>query len=98
MLTIHAAKQTIIPMINFIKIIENYHNAETKRNCRPTADNDHFIEKIAEIYDEYIEKPSTYEDGTFFAIVRKVREILGLRHEYPKRAITQALNRYFSTH
>lgn len=92
-----AAENVILPMMNFIKIIENYHKAEIKKNGRPKAENDHFIEKIAGIYDEHIEKPTLYEDGPFFAIVKTVRGIFGLPREYPKRAIWQALKNYFTS-
>lgn len=91
-----AAGDVILPMVNFIKVMESYHNAENKKNGRPTADNDHFIEKIAEIYSEHIGKPTLYAEGPFYYMIKKVKELLGLKHDKgkaPRRGITRALKK-----
>jgi hypothetical protein len=86
------ALKAIGPLQKFIETLENHHRAEGKKRGRPSADADAFITKLAEIYAEHIGKPSSYEDGPFFALVQTILEILKLPCEDPSRAIREALS------
>lgn len=79
------------PLEKFITVLERYHKAEKKKTGRREADNDHFVRKIRDIYSEHIGKPTLYEDGPFFAVVRAALEIFDLPSAYPAKAIREAL-------
>lgn len=89
---LQSAWDAVGPLEKFIKILEKHHGEEVRKNGRPEADGDNFIKKIRNIYAEHIgKKPTKYENGPFVRTVRAVREILGLRYEYPRRTIERAL-------
>lgn len=79
------------PLEKFVKVLEKYHLAESKKIGHPKADADHFIRKIRDVYIEHISKPTAYEAGAFFTIVKMVLEMLDLPCADPSRAIKAAL-------
>ncbi len=93
---IEAAGEVIQPLVKFIKVMEKYHKAENKGPGRKNADSDHFIEKIKNIYAEYIGKPSSYtksnagKGGQFFQVIAYVYSILGIKDDLTD---TRALRR-----
>lgn len=93
---IKAAEEVILPLANFISVMEKYHKAENKGPGRKNADSDHFIEKIKDIYAEYIGKPSSYtksnagKGGQFFQVIAYVYSILGIKDDLTD---TRALRR-----
>ncbi len=90
---IKSAWAVVGPLEKFIKILEEYHKAENKIIGRKKADGDNFIKKIRDIYIEHIGKPTTYETGAFFTIVKMILEALDLPSTDPSRAIKEALKR-----
>jgi len=85
------AREAVGSLEKFIKVFERYHQAEVKKIGRPGADSDHFIRKIKDLYIKYIGKPTTYEKGAFFTLVKMILEILKLPCEDPSRTIKAAL-------
>jgi hypothetical protein len=88
---LESAWATVGPLQKFIKSFEAHHLAEVKKQGRPGADADHFAKKIRDCYMEHIGKPTTYETGAFFTVVKVIREILGLKFEDPSKTIKAAL-------
>jgi hypothetical protein len=88
-----SAVEAFLPLKKFIEVIEKYHKAEGKKTGRKKANNDHFIEKVKDIYIEYIGVPTAYEDGPFFELVQAVLEALGLPCKDPSRVIKEALGK-----
>jgi hypothetical protein len=58
---------------------------------RPKPSTDRFVKFVAEIYDEYFEKPTNYQDGPFYSVVQFALEKVKLPHKAPRRAIEKAL-------
>jgi len=79
------------PLEKLIKILEEYHQTENKKIGRKKTDN--VVEKIRDIFVEFIGKPTAYEDGPFFKIVQFVLSILDLPFNDPSRAIKAALKK-----
>jgi hypothetical protein len=95
----------IQPIEEYVKYLEELPE-EPKRPGRDPADSDQFISRIAELYSEYIGKPTTYasgndsrhrkkkpDSGRFFRLVQAVLRILDLPHEDPSRSIRAALKK-----
>lgn len=88
---LQSAWEAVGPLEKFLKIFGKYHRAEIKKKGRPSADSDHFIRKIRDIYIEHIGKPTAYEKGAFFTIVQLSLEYIGLPFKDPSKAIKAAL-------
>jgi hypothetical protein len=95
----------IQPIEEYVKYLEELPE-EPKKPGREAADSDQFIRGIAELYSEYIGKPTTYvggndsghrkkkpDSGRFFRLVQEVLRILDLPHEDPSRSIRAALKK-----
>lgn len=75
----------------FVKVLDEYHSTENKKQGRPSADSDHFIRAVRDIYSQHIGKPSSYEFGAFFSVVQLILEALDLPFTDPSRLIKAAL-------
>jgi len=61
---------------------------------RPRADALGIAKELANIYYDYIGRPTKYSDGPFANILRYVFEFIGLKHEDPTRSVSRAINQF----
>jgi len=85
------AWEAVGPLENLIQEIGDRLEAEELTIGRPKADSLGFIKAVADIFSEYLERPTTYEDGPFVKVCRIVLEAVGLPAKDPSRAIRTAL-------
>jgi hypothetical protein len=88
------AWEAIGPLENLIQEIENRLEAEELTIGRPKADSLGFIKAVADIFNEHLGRPTTYEDGPFAKVCRIVLEAVGLPAKDPSRAIRTALKNF----
>jgi hypothetical protein len=92
LLMICMASEAVKPLEKFVKVLEEYHQSEVKRIGRNPADSDHFVRQVGDLYIEHIgKKPTTYVDGCFSNLVKKVLGILQLPCEDPSKSIRAAV-------
>lgn len=87
----NTAFQAVMDLIEFLK---KEKEALKQNKGRSKADSSKFVYRIAEEYSRIFEKPSFYEDGPFFSVVRIALEAVGLPSVDPSRTVRSALKSF----
>jgi hypothetical protein len=93
------AEKAVAPLKEFVETVELLNELLYQKHSegRPNADADGLIKIAAMFYGRYIEKPTGYEYGGFFASVQYLRECLNLPSRDPSRIIKKVLKNYQQT-
>lgn len=89
-----SAKEALPHMEDLVKILNEVEDILEERKAspyRPKADADGFVQEIAEIFIEHLDRPTTYYDGPFAQVVRLALKTAGLRAKDPSRSIRKAV-------